>query len=93
MFGARGMCEPRMLFWWGAGAGGSASDADEWADCQWSALLFRWRCDDDLEAGRQHGLHLQSGEVRAMYTYLVLFAHVTLLAGLMHTFEWTSVRK
>jgi hypothetical protein len=28
-----------------------------------------------------------------MYTYLVLFAHVTLLAGLMHTFEWTSVRK
>lgn len=28
-----------------------------------------------------------------MYTYLLLFAHVTLLAGLMHTFEWTSVRR
>lgn len=29
----------------------------------------------------------------AMSTYLVLFAHVTLLAGLMHTFEWANVRK
>ena len=28
-----------------------------------------------------------------LYDWLVLFAHVTLLAGLMHIFEWTSVRK